>query len=46
MPRRPSSKVAAQMKDYMKQVLKAKNSLDAVVDKIRATVAGDAKANQ
>ncbi|CAE7565453.1 unnamed protein product [Symbiodinium sp. CCMP2592] len=38
--------VASQMKEYMKQVLKSKGSLESFVEKIKPTVAGDAKANQ
>ena len=34
------------MKEYMKSLLKAKNSLEGFADKIRASVAGDAKAEQ
>ena len=34
------------MHEYMKQVLKAKGSLENCVDKIKAAVAGDAKADQ
>ncbi|CAE7570288.1 unnamed protein product, partial [Symbiodinium sp. KB8] len=37
---------ASQMKEYMKSLLKAKNSLEGFADKIRASVAGDAKAEQ
>ncbi|CAE7662955.1 unnamed protein product [Symbiodinium sp. CCMP2592] len=36
--------VASQMKEYLKQVLKSKNSLENFVDKIKAAVSGDAKA--
>ena len=32
------------MKEYQKQVLKSKNSLDNFVDKIKTAVSGDAKA--
>ena len=38
--------VASQMKEYMKHVLKGKNSLDGLVDKIKASGAADAKTNQ
>lgn len=34
------------MKEHMKHVLKAKNSLDGFVDKIRPSVSGDSKATQ
>lgn len=34
------------MKEHMKQVLKAKGSLENFVDKIKPAVAGDAKASQ
>ncbi|CAE7822447.1 unnamed protein product, partial [Symbiodinium sp. CCMP2456] len=37
---------ASQMKEHMKHVLKAKNSLDGFVDKIRPSVSGDSKATQ
>ena len=38
------SQVASHMKEYQKQVLKSKNSLDNFVDKIKTAVSGDAKA--
>ena len=34
------------MTEYMKQVLKAKNSLESCVDKMRIALAGEAKGNQ
>ena len=34
------------MKEYMKQVLKAKTSMETFIDKIKPAVAGDAKAGQ
>ncbi|CAE7278190.1 unnamed protein product, partial [Symbiodinium sp. CCMP2456] len=36
-------KAACQLKEYMKQVLKAKNSLEGFVDKMRTAVSGDGK---
>ena len=34
------------MKEYMKNVLKGKNSLEGLLDKIKASGAADTKANQ
>ncbi|CAE7216894.1 unnamed protein product [Symbiodinium sp. CCMP2456] len=45
-PRVMISEVASQIKEYMKNVLKGKNSLEGLQDKIKASGGADAKANQ
>ena len=38
------TQVASRLKEYLKQVLKSKNSLETFVDKVKVSIAGDPKA--